>query len=308
MATGTATHVAVYQDEFGQWQETPLNLPAALVPGLGAVAGPIINGAETTDADGNTHPVTPQAGIMMQVPIAHPQHPGMAGVLPHTFAAMPGMPGVAPLNTIPSGIPVLLPMPQFTAEQLANLNKLNLISMNPTNPDSKDVKAVKPKSTLKPLVTAFKPLINSQKLEDIKEEEENENMDSLPNSPCSIHLDGIDLCDDNLKLNNNNKHSSQRDDCDSSGDDEKDNEPTGKNPAPVLIARVEPKSAKECLESLRNDLIEDEMEDEWVEISDLDSTVYPATLWCLHANSFTADATCSLKNLQASMASALMTS
>jgi len=52
----------------------------------------------------------------------------------------------------------------------------------------------------------------------------------------------------------------------------------------------------------------DEKEDEWVEIKDLDSTVYPATLWCLHVKSFHADPQCSLKKLQESMASALLSS
>ena len=74
------------------------------------------------------------------------------------------------------------------------------------------------------------------------------------------------------------------------------------------IAQIEPKSEKECLESLRNDLIEDEKEDEWIEIADLDSNLYPATLWCLHVKSFHADPQCSLKKLQAQMASALLSS
>merc|ERR1719474_2317210 len=134
----------------------------------------------------------------MGVPLS--THNGQLPMLPPAFAAVPGLAGVSPLNAIPGGIPVLLPMPPFTAEQLANLNKGNLFptALHPANPDSKDVKAVtavKPKSTLKPIVQAFQPFVNSEKLEDIKEEDENELMDSLPNSSYPLMLDGIDLCD-----------------------------------------------------------------------------------------------------------------
>merc|ERR1719295_1302281 len=58
----------------------------------------------------------------------------------------------------------------------------------------------------------------------------------------------------------------------------------------------------ECIQSLRDDLIGDEREDEWVEIAGLDAAVYPATLWCLHAKSFEAAPECSLEKLQAAMA------
>jgi len=65
------------------------------------------------------------------------------------------------------------------------------------------------------------------------------------------------------------------------------------------------KSRKECMETLKNDLIAEEIEDEWVEIADLDSTVYPATLWCLNVKSFHAAPECSVEKLKQSMASAI---
>jgi len=317
--------MAVYQDEFGNWQETPLNLPSALVPGMGAVAdsaagdaaGSSSGDAEAASAVTAVPTGPPTGGMLMGVPISHPSMAGIApSLLPPTFPAMTGIPGVSALSGIPGGIPVLLPMPQFTAEQLANLNKLNLISLSAMDPDSKDVTAVKPKSTLKPIIPSFKPSIKSQKLEDIEEEDENENelLDSAPNHSYPLMLDGLDLSD--TKREGSTPRSPPPAVTPGAGprrgavcgDDEKHDMAMGMEAAPCYIARVAPKSAMECLESLRNDLIEDEVEDEWVEIAHLDSAVYPATLWCLHANSFRADPECSLQNLQASMGSALLSS
>merc|ERR1711997_132977 len=124
------------------------------------------------------------------------------------------------------------------------------------------------RSSLKPKMPSFKPSIKSVKLEDIKEEDENDQMDSDVSEQGTE--DEYEAAEENENV---------------------------RIPLP-----------SECLETLRNDLMGDEREDEWIEIAGLDSTVYPATLWCLHANSFTAAPECSLQNLQSAMASALLSS
>lgn len=182
------------------------------------------------------------------------------------------MPGVAlgvpaPLGSIPNTIPILLPMPQFTAEQIANMHKLQM-QLNMTQTQSMNAatgNGTEIRSSLKPKMPSFKPSIKSVKLEDIKEEDENDQMDS-----------------------------------DVSEQETEDEDEAEENVTLLLPS--------ECLETLRNDLIADEREDEWIEIAGLDSTVYPATLWCLHANSFEAAPECSLEKLQSAMASALLSS
>merc|ERR1712013_648100 len=163
-------------------------------------------------------------------------------------------------------IPILLPMPQFTAEQIANMQKLQQQMLANTNTNANgnaemnssvnsSSSSTEIRSSLKPKMPSFKPSIKSVKLEDIKEDDEEEEDFDEEVEPQSVCL-----------------------------------EPS------------------ECLESLRADLLGDECEDEWVEIAGLDEIEYPATLWCLHAKSFSAAPECSLEKLQSAMASALLSS
>jgi len=117
-----------------------------------------------------------------------------------------------------------------------------------------------------------------KKLADIIEEEE-ESEDDIQNAE--------EINDENVQLNEQKEDELQL--------------PTKRR---KKFKKVETKklSRKECMESLKNDLIAEEVDDEWVEIKDLDAKLYPATLWCLHVKSFHAAPECSLKKLQQAMA------
>merc|ERR1712228_1161218 len=240
----------------------PAGLPPTSIP-LGSFV-PNPNNAEL--AENESHPTTPPrtndnnlnvsspqtplVALPLMPPLGAPPQPPSALGISTAFPLLP-MPSVPALNAIPGTVPILLPMPQFTPEQIANLGKLNInikTSLNQISPQNNK----KIESTLKPTVPLFKPAVSKPiKLEDIKEEDEDE-----------------EDVDDDIKL---------RSQC-------------------LIVPK--PKSRKECMETLKNDLIAEE-------IDDLDSTVYPATLWCLHVKSFHAAPECSLKKLQQSMASAL---
>merc|ERR1712013_893332 len=85
-------------------------------------------------------------------------------------------------------IPILLPMPQFTAEQIANMQKLQQQMLANTNTNANgnaemnssvnsSSSSTEIRSSLKPKMPSFKPSIKSVKLEDIKEEDEEEEED-----------------------------------------------------------------------------------------------------------------------------------
>jgi len=318
-----ATHMAVYIDEKGEYVETPITLPLAAFPmappavplptflpsqtnvqpnpksdnspessntteTLSGPSGPTDTAALVTATATTAAPPPPTHGLLPlsfpagQPPPAFPIPPPGAflppGVALPALAGLPALGGFAlpgglvgvpaPLGSIPNTIPILLPMPQFTAEQIANMQKLQIgtATSTPMGVDTETSEAAK--STLKPKMPSFKPSIKSVKLEDIKEEDEHEHMDSEHEFESEMGADD--------------------------GDEKEEVQ------MPLLPS--------ECLEALRGDLIGDEREDEWVEIAGLDSSVYPATLWCLHAKSFEAAPECSLEKLQSAMASALLSS
>eukprot|EP01083_Nonionella_stella_P156658 507572_1 len=341
------THMALYVDESGNLHETPLTLPdifpAGLAPTsipnvlgpLGAVSLPntdanIVNNTENGDTHTPTGPM-PGLSVINVAGLAPPPQPsalGLTSFLP-SLAGLPplpggvpnvtGLPSLAPLNTIPHTIPILLPMPQFTPEQMANLNKLNMIPKPPTavlQPQTTNTSTTT-KTALTPIVASFTPRASkSKKLEDIKEEdEEHETMDSTPNIIAQTLEDDKDRKETEIEDKKKEKAEVRDEDeekahhtTDTRGKKKKKKKKKDKDCSVSVIAHVSPKSEKECLETFKNDLIEDEREDEWIEIANLDSAMYPATLWCLHVNKWSAHPQCSLKKLQQSMASALLSS
>eukprot|EP00484_Ammonia_sp_Unknown_P010401 CAMPEP_0197075982 /NCGR_PEP_ID=MMETSP1384-20130603/211884_1 /TAXON_ID=29189 /ORGANISM="Ammonia sp." /LENGTH=1853 /DNA_ID=CAMNT_0042514831 /DNA_START=491 /DNA_END=6052 /DNA_ORIENTATION=+ len=345
----TASNTSGSPDEHNNANPAPL--PLAAIPGLTALG---LNGLLAPPPQPSELGITPTTTLLPTplgvANVALPPPPPLPALAGLSAVAGAPLPGVA----VP-GLPnVAMYLPLFTPEQIANIvavsgnatnNPLQAAS-SPTNAASSTANAPSTtgtnttstgkstKSTLKPRLPSFVPSKKSQKLEDIKEEDEHEHMDDdhlssthrgkdhgkLPDLP----MEGKKKKKKHKKEEAEQHEMKQSDDIATSPTDASVVSPhhsslssssslspsapsslcTSRTPS-SRIAHIEPKSQKECLETLQRDLIDDEKEDEWVEIADLDSTLYPATLWCLHTKSFHIDPECSLKKLQESMSSAL---